>query len=141
MIDLKIKEAWLALRRAFLIELKGFDVSESEAYLLTIIPKEGINSTSIPSLLGLALGSATNILIKLENKGLIVRQKDISDRRLTKIFLTETGVAKRKIISSIIKQQRMDLIQKIGSREIDQAIAVLDKIIAINNKRTLKKIK
>lgn len=129
MIDLIVRESWLVIKRNFLLELNKFKISESEAYIITIIPKEGINATLIPSLLGLAPGSASRSLTNLGNKGIIERRDDVDDKRLTKIFLTQEGIAKRKIVKSIILEYRTFLSNKIGIKKLELAEnALLDLI-------------
>lgn len=142
MIDLTIKEGWLVIKRNFLLELKKFKISESEAYILTIIPKEGINSTIIPSLLGLATGSASRSLSKLESKRMIEKRMDNDDKRVTKIFLTNNGLESRKIVKTVIINYRQFLTDKIGEKNLQIAEDILSELIECtknNSKRITKR--
>jgi DNA-binding MarR family transcriptional regulator len=142
MIDLIIRESWLAIKRNFLLELKQFKISESEAYILTIIPKEGINSTLIPSLLGLATGSASRSLSKLENKQMIEKRTDDDDKRVVKIFLTSKGLESRRIVRNVIVNYRQFLSNKIGDKNLKIAEEILSSLIESTrrgSKRAAKK--
>ncbi len=139
MIDLVIRESWLVIKRNFLLELKEFHISESEAYILTIIPKEGVNATIIPSLLGLAAGSASRSLSKLELKNMIERRDDDNDKRVTKIFLTEKGLESKKQIKYIIVDYRKYLSEKIGEAKLESAEMILNQIITVTKKKQFKK--
>jgi DNA-binding MarR family transcriptional regulator len=140
MIDLIVKESWLVIKRNFLLELKKSKISESEAYILTIIPKEGINSTIIPSLLGLAAGSASRSLSKLESKQMIEKRTDAEDKRVTKIFLTKEGLDNRRLVKAIIINYRQFLLEKIGDKKLKIAEDILIEIIENTKNNSQRKV-
>lgn len=64
--------------------------------LLNIHTEEGTPATKIGPLMGLEARSLTRLLNSMEEKGLIVRRTDETDKRSVRILLTREGKKRRE---------------------------------------------
>lgn len=96
-VDYNIKAAWHAIARMYNQQAAKYDITTSMGFvLLNISSEEGIPATKIAPLMGLEARSLTRLLKSMEEKGLIYREADVSDKRLVKIFLTKEGRKKKE---------------------------------------------
>ena len=79
--------------------------------------------------------SASEMLQKLENKGLIVRLADPKDKRVKKIILTNRGEKLENTVFSQVCNYEKELVKDIPEENIDIFLEVLDSI-----KNNLEKI-
>jgi DNA-binding MarR family transcriptional regulator len=74
--------------------LKELDISSQQmGILLTLRQKVASTPFELSRLLGVDTGLMTRLLDKLETKGLLVRSRDLEDRRVVNLALTKDGVA------------------------------------------------
>src|SRR4051812_4818681 len=96
-VDYNIKAAWHAIARMYNQQAAKHEITMSMGFvLLNINSEEGTPATKIAPLMGLEARSLTRLLKSMEEKGLIYREADASDKRLVKIFLTKEGKQKRE---------------------------------------------
>jgi MarR family transcriptional regulator, organic hydroperoxide resistance regulator len=96
-IDFHIKWAWHSISRMYNTYAAQYDMTMAVGYvLLNIDLEKGTPATKIAPLLGMEPRSLVRMLKTLEEKGLIRREVDGSDKRFVRISLTEEGKAKRE---------------------------------------------
>lgn len=96
-IDFHLKWAWHSITKMYNAFAAREDFSMAMGYvLLNIDVENGSPATKIGPSIGMEPRSLTRMLKSLEEKGWIYRETDEADKRFVKIFLTETGKAKRK---------------------------------------------
>lgn len=96
-IDFHIKWAWHSISRMYNAYAAQYDMTMAVGYVLLNIDLEnGTPATKIAPLLGMEPRSLVRMLKSLEEKGLIRREVDGSDKRFVKIILTEEGKARRE---------------------------------------------
>ena len=96
-IDYILRTTWQAVARMYNEEASKFDGSMAIGFtLLSIDKEEGTPSTSISNRMGMEATSLTRTLKTLEEKGLIVRQKNPNDVRGVLIILTDLGKQMRE---------------------------------------------
>src|SRR3989337_1631177 len=95
-VDYTIKAAWHAIARMYNQQASKHDITMSMGFVLLNIKEEGTPATKIAPLMGLEARSLTRLLKSMEEKGLIYREADASDKRLVKIILTKEGKRKRE---------------------------------------------
>ncbi len=96
-VDYHIKAAWHAIARMYSQEAAKVDITMSMGFVLLNIHSEGgTPATKIAPLMGLEARSLTRLLKTMEEKGLIYREADTSDRRLVRILLTSEGKKKKE---------------------------------------------
>ena len=97
-IDFHIKWGWHAISRMYNAYAARFDITMAIGYvLLNIDLDEGTPATKIGPLLGMEPRSLVRMLKNLEERKLIRREVDESDKRFVRIFLTDLGREKREM--------------------------------------------
>ena len=96
--------------------------------VLNIDPTEGTPATKIAPLMGLESRSLTRMLKSMEEKGFIYRQKDPNDGRSVRIFLTETGLEKRRVSREAVIRFNEVIRQSIATEKLEAFVEVLTKI-------------
>ncbi len=94
--------------------------------------EDGLATCSIGEKLQQVGGTITGVLDRMEERGLIRRERDVRDRRIWRIWLTEAGKKLQEVLPPIaleIREQAMNGIpmaeREQFSRLVDQAIANL----------------
>ena len=91
-VDNILRATWQAVSRMYNEEASKFDGSMAIGFaLLSIDREEGTPSTKISSRMGMEATSLTRTLKTLEEKGLIIKQKNPEDGRGVLIYLTDFG--------------------------------------------------
>lgn len=105
-----------------------------EWYILrALYEKDGQHASELSQAVGRAATSFTPNLDKLENKGLIERRPDPSDRRAVGIYLTEEGHARRDVV--LKKAHAID--QKIKALFNDADFDAFQRVLATLQTATL----
>ncbi len=95
-VDYNIKAAWHAIARMYNQQAGKHGITMSMGFvLLNIQSQGGTPATKIAPLMGLEARSLTRLLKTMEEKGLIYREQDPSDKRLVRIQLTKEGKRKK----------------------------------------------
>jgi len=96
-VDFHIKWAWHSISRMYNAYAAQYDMTMAVGYvLLNIDLEQGTPATKIAPLLGMEPRSLVRMLKSLEEKGLIRREVDGTDKRFVRILLTDEGKAKRE---------------------------------------------
>lgn len=89
-------DVMLAHKERFSAALAKFDLSPPQAFLLrSLAPGAEIRMCHIASALSCDASNVTNLVDRLESRGLIERQSDPADRRIRNIVLTKAGAKLR----------------------------------------------
>ena len=105
-IDYQIKSSWHAIARMY-NQKAALDENLTSSIgfvLININSSEGKQATKIAPLMGLESWSLTRILKGMEQKGLIYKKPDSSDKRSVRIFLTEEGMRLKGLSVKTIKE-------------------------------------
>jgi DNA-binding MarR family transcriptional regulator len=117
------------------------DISTSIGFiLLNIDEKLGTPATKIGPILGMESRSLTRMLKTLEEKGLIVRKGDSTDRRLVRIFLTPEGKKKREVSRLTVLEFNNNIRKNIPAEKLKVFFEVVDQInqVTENQKEIFK---
>jgi DNA-binding MarR family transcriptional regulator len=97
-VDHNIKSAWHAISRMYNQQAGKYDITTSIGFvLLNIHSEDGIPATKIAPLMGLEARSLTRMLKTMEEKKLIYRVPDPTDKRSVRIYLTDMGKKKKEL--------------------------------------------
>ena len=96
-VDHNIKSAWHAISRMYNHQAGKHDITTSIGFVLLNIHSDGTPATKIAPLMGLEARSLTRMLKTMEEKKLIYREPDATDKRSVRIFLTELGKKKKEV--------------------------------------------
>ena len=96
-VDYHLKTAWHAISRMYNQQAMKYGGTMSIGFaLLNSHAEEGTPATKIGPLMGLEARSLTRLLKSMEEKGLIVRKTDETDKRSVRILLTREGKKRRE---------------------------------------------
>lgn len=96
-VDYHIKAAWHSIARMYNQQALEYDATMSMGFvLLNINADEGTPATKIAPLMGLEARSLTRLLKSMEEKKLIYREADKSDKRSVRIRVTKEGREKKE---------------------------------------------
>lgn len=140
-VDYHIKFAWHAISRMYNLKAVQHDISTSIGFiLLNIDEKNGTPATKIGPILGMESRSLTRMLKTLEEKGLIVRKGDDTDRRLVRIFLTPEGKKKREVSRITVLEFNNNIRKNIPADKLKVFFEVVDQInqVTENQKEIFK---
>ncbi|MFN8254652.1 MAG: MarR family transcriptional regulator [Bacteroidales bacterium] len=129
-VDFYIKSTWHSMTRMYNFIANKHDISQAIGYVLINIEKEGTPATSIAPLLGMEPTSLSRLLKSMEIKGLIYRKRESEDKRIVKIFLTEEGIAKKKLAKQTILNFNEKVLNYLDTTDIERFISIINKIRA-----------
>jgi DNA-binding MarR family transcriptional regulator len=82
-------------------------ISMAHLFLMTMIEKQGpLAMTRVAELIGSGLPTATGIVTRMEERGLVRREHDTRDRRVVFVTLTDAGSAELETLQ-LARRQRM----------------------------------
>jgi len=133
-IDHQLRATWQAVAKMYNEIATKHDSTMSIAFvLLNIDKRNGTPSTSLGPLMGMEPTSLSRILKSMQEKGLIIREKNPQDGRSVLIKLTEEGKEKRKISKGHVYQFNDKVREHLSEDKIETFFEVtqtINKLIA-----------
>lgn len=128
-VDYHIKSAWHAISRMYNQQAAAEGFTTAIGFvLININSKEGTPATKIAPMIGLETRSLTRMLKTMEEKGLIFKKQDPSDKRSVRIFLTEEGRRKKEISVQTIKEFNEQVREVIPEKDLQNFFQVFEKL-------------
>lgn len=128
-VDHHIKSAWHAISRMYNQKAAQEDFTTAMGFvLININSNEGTAATKIAPLIGLEARSLTRMLKTMEEKGLIIKKADLTDKRSVRIFLTPEGKRKKAISVETIKNFNLKVRELVSESELEIFYSVFQKI-------------
>jgi len=129
----RIKLLSQMLGRLFQERLEPFGLTTFHWVVLCCLWEEdGLATSTIGERLKQVGGTLTGVLDRMEERGLVRRERDVRDRRIWRIWLTDAGRELEEVLPQIaieIREQAMASMatgeRELLSRLVDQAIANL----------------
>ncbi len=138
-IDYNIKACWHAISRMYNQEAMQHDITTSIGFvLLNIDTEEGTPATKIAPLLGLEARSLTRMLKTMEEKELIYRKADPSDRRLVRIFLTDKGKEKKEVSRRTVKAFNKSVREVVPEEKLKVFFEVINHVNRLLEEKKIK---
>lgn len=139
-VDHHIKTCWHAIYRMYNQEAVKHDSTTSQAFVvLNIDPIHGTPATKIAPLMGLESRSLTRMLKTMEEMGAIYKEKDPTDGRSVRIFLTDLGKEKRRVSKETVIQFNDAVRQSIAPEKLEAFFEVTTKINQIVESKNIFK--
>jgi DNA-binding MarR family transcriptional regulator len=91
-------------------------------HVLMLLRDDGIAMRAIADALDVSQASATGIVDRMEERGLVVRKRDANDRRVVNVSLTPAGQA---VIAGIATERREGLAKLLEELSDDELAALL----------------
>lgn len=108
-----------------------YEGKASQKRILIILHKSGkLTQKELTERLGIQPGSASEILFKLENAGLIVRVQNETDRRTTNILLTDLGEELASEAADQRQKRHEEMFVCLTSEEKMMLLSLLEKVSA-----------
>ena len=124
-IDYILRATWQAVARMYNEEASKYDATMATGFALLSIDKEnGTPSTTLGPKMGMEATSLTRTLKSLEEKGLIIREKNPYDGRGVLIYLTELGKEKRELSRNTVLKFNDTIKQNISDEKMQHFIEV-----------------
>ena len=118
---------------AFRSWLKG-SLSLIQLHVLTVIESDGpLSMSSVAETLDVSVASATGIVGRMEERGLVERRHSTTDRRVVLVHPTETGNA---VFQELTDARRARLGELLGRLADDELAALLTGLRAMRAART-----
>lgn len=137
-IDHNIKTAWHAIARMYNQQAVKYDITMSMGFvLLNINSEDGTPATKIAPLMGLEARSLTRLLKTMEEKGLIYRKADETDKRSVRIYLTKEGKEKKERSRQVVLKFNNCVRESISEENLKIFFEVLQKVNIIIEKNNI----
>ncbi|WP_204599010.1 MarR family winged helix-turn-helix transcriptional regulator [Clostridium pascui] len=112
--------------------LKDLNISSSEyIFMVKLYNNEGISQEELSSLLLIDKAATARALKSLEAKGLLMRQKNLADKRANKVFTTDKGKSYKETIYSALRGWTKLITNDMDENTID---IVLDSLKSMSEK-------
>nr|WP_290226872.1 MarR family winged helix-turn-helix transcriptional regulator [Trichocoleus desertorum] len=130
-IGYRIKLLSQLLSRKFQERLEPLGLTPFHWVVLCCLWEEdGLATSSISEKLQQVGGTLTGVLDRMEERGLIRRERDSEDRRIWRIWLTDAGEQLREVLPPIAVEIRDNALTGISPSERQHFSDLLDQMIA-----------
>jgi|SRR3990172_8759769 len=102
-----------------------------EILLMHLWLEDGLTQTTLAERLCIQPATLTKTLDRLEQAGLVARQPDMDDRRVTHVYITNKGQQLRHSIESVWREVETQSFGSLSVEERDTLRRLLEKIYAI----------
>jgi MarR family transcriptional regulator, organic hydroperoxide resistance regulator len=127
----RIKLLTQLLSRKFSERLEPFGITPFHWLVLCCLWQEdGLPTSDIGDQLQQVGGTLTGVLDRMEERDLVRREKDKSDRRICRIWLTDAGKELRNILPQISAELHSETWRDVSAIEREQFSHLLDRAIA-----------
>ena len=101
------------LQRLFRLDISIKDITYSQVLAIISIPNDGVEMSELARKLGLDNSTVTRLIVRLEKKDWVGREKSKRDKRAIKVFLKTKGLVMQqdieKKIESIGEKIKMEI--------------------------------
>lgn len=130
-IGYRIKLLSQLLTRKFQERVEPFGITPFHWVVLCCLWEEnGLATSSIGEKLQQVGGTLTGVLDRMEERGLIRRERDQRDRRIWRIWLTDAGKDLQTVLPPISLEVREEVMQGISPADRKLFSQLLDRMIA-----------
>jgi DNA-binding MarR family transcriptional regulator len=135
-IDSKLKTAWQIVSRMYNTEASLHDATIAMAhFLLNVDSHEGSFASDIAPQLGMESTSLSRIILSLEEKKLIVRKSDKTDKRKILITLTKRGKEQKELAKNTVRNFNQLVEVKLGKKRVEDFFKTIDEISNLAEER------
>jgi len=107
-------------------ELEQYQIGKGQhAFLCALYQRNGIRQGELASMLSMDKGTVTHALIKLEQAGYIVRQRDQRDRRINLVYLTDKAKNIEELLFDVLASWTETLADGLTEEERSQTLTML----------------
>jgi DNA-binding MarR family transcriptional regulator len=137
-IDQLIRELWMSITKLYNEEAAKYNGTMAIGYvLLKVDPQVGTPSTALALMLGMETTSLSRTLKKMEDKGLIYRERNPYDGRSVLIKLTDYGSEMREKSKQTVLQFNEAIKNNISQKDIDAFMKVSNIMLNLINQKEI----
>ncbi|MBM77051.1 MAG: MarR family transcriptional regulator [Crocinitomicaceae bacterium] len=140
-VDFHIRWSWYNISRMYNVKATEYGGTMAIGYALLNIDKEGTPSTKLGPKMGMEPRSMTRMIKSLEKNGLIVKKSDEKDKRMVRLFLTESGNELRKKSRDVVIKFNEKIFATIKDKELNTCFKVLKEINSLIDENHIFKTK
>ncbi len=126
--DFHIRWSWYNISRMYNLKASDYGGTMAIGYALLNIDKEGTPSTKLGPKMGMEPRSMTRMIKSLEKNGLIEKKADKKDKRMVRLFLTESGNELRKKSRDVVIKFNEKIFETINQKDLNTCFKVLKEI-------------
>jgi MarR family transcriptional regulator, organic hydroperoxide resistance regulator len=127
-IDFIVRSSWHRISRLYNQKAASHHTTMSVGFILMMIEKEGTPSTKLGPKMGMEPTSLSRTIQHMEENGLIRREFNEKDKRKVFIFLTEDGIALRRIVRDSLVDFNTKCQKKLKKKELEAFFKVMQTI-------------
>ncbi|MCK8787828.1 MarR family transcriptional regulator [Roseomonas sp. NAR14] len=118
----------------FFSECEGFDITPVQYGVLTTLSLlPGSDQNTLAQEVGLDRTNVADVLVRLERRGLVRRQRGEADRRTVLAWLTADGEALLKAMYAVMRRSQERLLAPLAPAEREQFLGMLLRLIDAHN--------
>lgn len=118
----------------FVEECRAFDLTPVQyAALVSIHTHPGIDATRLSAVIAFDRSTLGNVIERLETKDLIERKPAREDKRVKLLYLTKTGAALLRDITSAVEKAQARMLQPLKPADRKTLLALLTQLVDLNN--------
>ena len=130
-IDYKIKLLSQLLSRRFNDHLESFKLTPFHWIVLCCLWEEdGLPTSSIGEKLKQVGGTLTGVIDRMEERGLVRRERNLQDRRVWRIWLTDAGRELETVLPPIIEDIRQEAMEGFSDSDRQLFSELLNRAVA-----------
>ena len=130
-IDYKIKLLSQLLSRRFNEYLEHLKLTPFHWIVLCCLWEEdGLPTSSIGEKLKQVGGTLTGVIDRMEERGLVRRERNLQDRRVWRIWLTDDGKELETVLPPIVEEIRQEAMQGFSDGDRHQFSELLNRAVA-----------
>ena len=130
-IDYKIKLLSQLLSRRFNEQLEYFKLTPFHWIVLCCLWEEdGLPTSSIGEKLKQVGGTLTGVIDRMEERGLVRRERNLQDRRVWRIWLTDAGRELETVLPPIVEEIRQQAMQDFSDGDRQMFSQLLNRAVA-----------
>ncbi|MEM9776043.1 MAG: MarR family transcriptional regulator [Chloroflexota bacterium] len=107
--------------------------------LFALHQEDGQSNAELTQWLNVSQPTTSNIVKRMQKSGMVVKKRDDSDERVTRVYLTEQGRLAAKVVQETIQQINQIMNAGLSADEIATCISIFKKIEA-NIERSLEQL-
>lgn len=110
--------------------LKSLNITASELPILMCLFKhDGVSQESLSSFISIDKASTARAVQSLLEKGYIVKEKDLIDKRANKIFVTKYALENEDIIQTLLQEWTEFLTEGLDENSVDIMFDILENMV------------
>ncbi len=118
----------------YLQHCEQFGTTPVQSSVMQVLAAQpGIDQATLAAEIGLDRTTTSNVLHRLQQRGIIRREIDKTDLRLRRAFLTPAGEVMLQQMQSAIEAAHRQLVKPLDKNHREQFVSMLQHLVATNN--------